>query len=125
MVRRRIKDIPVGAECLIWEQGTPEFPNVKLTGTKLISGDASDQVTTLTNEEAKSKPIITVSTDTSDNQNEVHVRNNFEPKLGQVQLKKLNNRNGLTVDLPTEYTFAFSCGLGRLPVPMVRWNTSL
>lgn len=108
--RRRIKDIPVGAECLIWEQGTPEFPNVKLTGTKLISGDTSDQVTTLTNEEAKSKPIITVSTDTSDNQNEVHVRNNFEPKLGQVQLKKLNNRNGLTVDLPTEYTFGFSCG---------------
>lgn len=108
--RARIKDIPVGAECLIWEQDTPEFPNVKLTGTKLISGDASDQVATLTNEEAKSKPIITVSTDTSDNQNEVQVRNNFEPKLGQVQLKKLISRNGLTLDLPTEYTFDFSCG---------------
>lgn len=106
----RIKDIPVGADCLIWEKDLPEFPNVKLKGTTLSSADASDNVTTLTNEEAKTKPILKVNADTSDAQNEVHVRNTYEPKLGQVQLRKLINRNGLTVNLPREYKFDFKCG---------------
>lgn len=108
--RARIKDIPVGAECLIWEESTPDFPNVKLTGTTLTFADSADTVSTLTNEEAKTKPIVKVSTDTSENQNEVHVRNTFEPKLGQVNLNKLVNRNGLSVNLPSDYTFDFNCG---------------
>ena len=108
--RARIQDIPVGAECFIWEQDTPEFPKVKLTDTTLTSADSADKITTLSNDEAKTKPILKVNNDTSDTQNEVHVRNTFEPKLGQVQLTKLVNRNGLAVDLPSDYAFEFKCG---------------
>ncbi|WP_426717726.1 DUF5979 domain-containing protein [Corynebacterium auriscanis] len=109
-VPARIKSIPVGARCLIWEQDTPEFRNVKLTSTELTFADPGDNITTLTNEQAKATPIITVNTDSSDSQNVVHVRNTFEPKLGKVQLNKAVNRNGLSVNLPSEYRFDFDCG---------------
>ena len=106
----RIRDIPVGADCLIWEQNTPEFPNVKLTGTTVSFADTADKTTTLSNDEAKVKPVIKVSTDESDTQNVVRVRNSFDAKIGRVNLNKAVNRNGLSVSLPSDYTFTFNCG---------------
>lgn len=104
-----IPNLPVRSTCLIWEQDTPPVTNLVLKSTTLTYGNSFDQVTTLTNNEAKSAPIATVDTSTDPNMNKVIVRNNYDYQLGQVNLQKLVNANGLQ-GLPTTYSLSFDCG---------------
>lgn len=113
----KIPSVRVGSECLIYEKDTPEQDNITLDRTTVKASNANDQVTELTNEEAKSKPVLTVSTSTDALQNRVVVTNHFVNKVGTVDLTKLVNANGISAALPEDFDLSFRCGTRAVELP--------
>ena len=107
-----IKGARVGAECRIWESQQPEFPNQVVDRTQVSASDTSDQVTSLTNEEAKSKPVLTVDDTTDEKHNAVTVSNHYVSRLATVDLHKLvRSELGISNLLPADYEVSFDCGV--------------
>lgn len=112
----KIPDVRVGASCLIYEQGSPEQTNVKLDRTTVSASDASDSTTTLTNDDAKTTPVLTVNSSTDRNQNRVTVSNHYIDKTGTVDLKKLVDNTVNGASLPAGYDLSFQCGTRTIEV---------
>ena len=109
-----IKNVPVGATCTIYQDGVAISPStldiVKATGTQLTFADANDATTVLSNDEARTKPIMTVQTTAETNQNRVLITNGYAPVLGTVRLTgAVVNPDGRT-DIPGDLTVKFDCG---------------
>lgn len=105
-----IPNVPVSADCKIYESGTPALPNVTMDKTEIKSADANDKIVTLTNDQAKTTPILKVNNSLDPAQNRVVVTNFYSPKLGTVALNKVVNTNGITSALPNAFSFVFNCG---------------
>ncbi|MCG7228839.1 DUF5979 domain-containing protein [Corynebacterium minutissimum] len=107
-----IKGARVGSECRIWESKQPEFPNQVVDRTRITASNTSDQVTSLTNEEAKSKPVLKVEDTTDSKQNAVTVSNHYVSRLATVDLQKLVRAElGISNLLPADYEVSFDCGV--------------
>lgn len=113
----KIMGVRVGAECRIWEEGSPTVPNVTLDSTTVESSDAADNRVSLTNEEAKTTTILTVNDSVMAEQNRVVVRNHYVPQVGIVDLAKLVDNGGLAFDLPADYELRFTCGTRAVELP--------
>lgn len=113
----KISGVRVGSECRVWEENTPSDAKVDLDKTVVRSGDANDEVTELSNEAAKTTPVLTVSSSNDDRQNRVVVVNHYVNKLGQVNLTKLVEDNGIRSGLPDTYELAFKCGSRSVEMP--------
>lgn len=105
----KIEGVPVDADCLVWEENSPELENVRLQGTEVSASSVSDNGKTLKNDEAKKTPILKVSPSTDAGQNRVIVRNTYARRIGSVDLHKIVDSN-LSVPVPENYTFNFTCG---------------
>lgn len=105
-----IPDIPVSAACTIYESGMPTINEVILDKTELKTSDQNDVVTTMSNDQAMTQPILKVNSSTDPAQNRVLVTNTYSPKLGTVTLAKQVNKNGITSSLPNTFDFTFDCG---------------
>ncbi len=115
-----IDDVRVGAQCTIFED-TAAIRDREAAGsssvldkTTVTGSDANDQAVTLDNEEAKTRPVITVIDSNDANQNKVVVTNHFGNRLSTVNLTKLVDHGGLGVSLPTQYSLQFDCGVRTL-----------
>lgn len=107
----KIEGVRVGADCYVYESGTPSQQNVTLDRTTVSASDSSDVVTTLNNEEAKTTPVLTVNSSTDTNQNRVFVSNHYLNKTGTVDLTKLVNNSVNGANLPADYELFFRCGI--------------
>ncbi|WP_144413512.1 DUF5979 domain-containing protein [Corynebacterium epidermidicanis] len=106
----QIPDVRIDAQCKVWEEATPEATNFTLDRTDLVGSDANDQATHLSNDQAKTQPILTVIDSTDPGQNRVVVTNHYVNKLGTVNLTKLVQKNGITTGIPSDYDILFECG---------------
>lgn len=104
-----IDDVPAGASCTVWEDTPGDTANTRFAGATVKSSSAADNVTTLTNDEAKTTPVTTIRVVSGTDRNLVTVTNTFDPKLGTVTLTKRVNST-VTGTLPDTYAFTFRCG---------------
>ena len=104
-----VEGVPASAACKVWEDEPGETANTKFVGAQVSASNAGDQVTTLTNAEAKNRAIYTIRPVSGTDRNLVTVINTFDPKLGTVQLNKVVNST-VTGKLPSTYAFSFRCG---------------
>ncbi|WP_312099618.1 DUF5979 domain-containing protein [Corynebacterium dentalis] len=105
-----IQDIPVGAQCTIYEEDPASYTNVVFDRAELTHANAADDITTLSNDDARNQPILTVNTSTDPAQNRVVVSNYYNPRLGTVDFTKVVDTSGIGTNLPDSFNFAFSCG---------------
>lgn len=105
----RIDDIPASASCTVWEDLPGDTATTLFKGAKVRASDASDQATTLTNEEAKTQPVTTIRVVSGTDRNQVTLVNTFDPKLGTVSLRKVVDAQ-VQGALPQSYAFTFRCG---------------
>lgn len=112
-----IEAIPVGAQCTIYEQDPASYTNVEFDRAELSHADAGDTITTLTNAQAHTTPILTVNPSTDAAQNRVVVSNYYKPRLGTVNVSKVVDASGLTVNLPNSFNFTFNCGTRTIVLP--------
>lgn len=105
-----IPEVRVQSECLVYESDTPESDNVELDRTTISASDPSDTVTTLTNEEAQTQPVLSVNTSTAPTQNRVTVTNHYVNRLGTVNVTKQVTSEIAAGQLPSTFELAFRCG---------------
>ena len=105
----RVDDIPASASCTVWEDLPGDTATTLFKGAKVRASDASDQVKTLTNEEAKTQPVTTIRVVSGTDRNQVTLVNTFDPKLGTVSLRKVVDAQ-VQGTLPQSYAFTFRCG---------------
>lgn len=107
-----IKGARVGSECRIWESKQPEFQNQVVDRTRITASNTSDQVTTLSNDEAQTTPVLKVDDTTDAKQNTVTVSNHYVSRLATVDVSKLVRAQlGLSNLLPANYEISFDCGV--------------
>ncbi|WP_165241657.1 DUF5979 domain-containing protein [Corynebacterium lizhenjunii] len=104
-----IPDVPVGAQCLVWEEDA-DVAGVRLLSTTVRGSDANDQARTLSNQQARTQPVITISPAVDSTQNRVVLRNTYDYQLGTVSVRKLVVNNVTGVEVPDTFTFNYHCG---------------
>ncbi|MSS44778.1 hypothetical protein FYJ43_01630 [Cutibacterium sp. WCA-380-WT-3A] len=109
-----IQDVPVGASCTIYQSdvtaASGSLSDVTLKDTQLSFTDMKDVSTVLSNDEAKTKPIMTVQDSTDKTQNRVIITNTYTPVLGTVRLTTALVNPDNRTDLPGDLTVNFDCG---------------
>ncbi|TNL96637.1 DUF5979 domain-containing protein [Corynebacterium tapiri] len=104
----KIPAVPVGAQCKVWEQSAPDIAGLKLDATVVAATNGTGATTALPNNDAKTKPVLTVSNATLPGQNRVVVRNSYSTQLGTVSLTKVVA--GTAQNVPSTFTVNFTCG---------------
>lgn len=105
-----IPDVRVGAECVIYEGAIPAQSDARVDRTTVSASDSSDTVTTLSNDQAKTTPVLTVNDSVDANQNRVRIMNHYINQLGTVSVSKLVTGGMAPSYLPADYQLSFQCG---------------
>lgn len=112
---KETRDIAAGSACKVWENHPGDTAYAKFDGATVSSSDSGDRVTELTNEEAKTTPVITVRATNPGETNMVTVTNSYTTRLGTVSVSlDVNNTTGIALDGP--HTIHYVCGKRNLDV---------
>lgn len=115
-----VPNVPLGAACRVWEDtaGVPQGKDVRYVernpdgtaATMVQAADPDDVTTALDNDAAKTTPVHTMHSPSTDSSNLVEIQNRYEPRLATVALKKLVDTGGVFGSLPDSFYFTFTCG---------------
>ena len=92
------------------ESALPQTTYIKFDGATVSATNASDATTTLSNADAKTRPVLTIRPTGDTEQNLVTVANSYSAQLGAVLVTKRVDNTAPNFTPPSAYTITARCG---------------
>ena len=105
-----IEDVIVGSECVIWADEPQSVDNIDLDRIEVFAGHGGSSDLRLSNEDARTQPILTVVESTDPMDNHATMSYHYNNLLGTVSVEKVVQDNGILVGLPDSFTLNYQCG---------------